>query len=194
MTWLAYARLSCRLCESACLGGLPWWLYRCSQLGFTNISCLLLQVKVLGSAGFVYPSSGLLPWQEPGRQISRTEGSYPRHYIYTRVTIGDGKRAVFWHSTWIGSSPLCLQFLDIYKMLRRKNKTVALAVPNNSWVTDLGNHLMPHQLQEFIQLWRLVRHASSSFDDDWPDSIRWILTADGCYSTKSAYNVQFVGR
>jgi hypothetical protein len=40
--------------------------------------CLLLQVGVLGLVGFVYPSSGLLPWQEPGRQVSRTEGSYPR--------------------------------------------------------------------------------------------------------------------
>jgi hypothetical protein len=33
---------------------------------------------VLGLAGFMYHSSGLLPWQEPGRPISRTEGSYPR--------------------------------------------------------------------------------------------------------------------
>jgi hypothetical protein len=58
--------------------GRPWWLYICSQLGFTSIFCLLLQVEVLGLAGFMYPSSGLLPWQEPGRQISRTKGSYPR--------------------------------------------------------------------------------------------------------------------
>jgi hypothetical protein len=70
---LAYARLCSFLCE------FPWWLYICSQLGFTSsFSCLLLQVEVLGLAGFMYPSSGLLPWQEPGRQISRTEGSYPR--------------------------------------------------------------------------------------------------------------------
>jgi hypothetical protein len=81
MAWLAYARLCSRLCESGRLGGRPWRLYRCSQLGFTSISCLLLQVEVLGLAGFVYPSSGLLPWQEPGRQISRTEGSYPRHRL-----------------------------------------------------------------------------------------------------------------
>jgi hypothetical protein len=70
MAWLAYASSMSR--------GRPWWLYICSQLGFTSIFCLLLQVEVLGLAGFVYPSSGLLPWQEPGRQISRTEGSYPR--------------------------------------------------------------------------------------------------------------------
>jgi hypothetical protein len=66
------------LCEFACLGGCPWWLYICSQLGFTSSFCLLLQVKVMGLAGFGYPSSGLLPWQEPGRQISRTDWSYPR--------------------------------------------------------------------------------------------------------------------
>jgi hypothetical protein len=39
---------------------------------YKSVSCLLLQVEVLGLAGFLYPSSGLLPWQEPGRQISRT--------------------------------------------------------------------------------------------------------------------------
>jgi hypothetical protein len=30
----------------------------------------------------MYPSSGLLPWQEPGRPISRTEGSYPHHLAF----------------------------------------------------------------------------------------------------------------
>jgi hypothetical protein len=39
---------------------------------------LLLKVEVLGLVGFMYPLSGLLPWQEPGRKISRSEGSYPR--------------------------------------------------------------------------------------------------------------------
>jgi hypothetical protein len=61
------------LCKLGDLGGRPWWLYICCQLGFTSISCLLLQVEVLVLAGFGYPSSGLLPWQEPGRQISRTD-------------------------------------------------------------------------------------------------------------------------
>jgi hypothetical protein len=49
--------------------GRPWWLYICNQLGFTSSIFLLLQVKVLGLAGFMYPSSGLLSWQELGRLI-----------------------------------------------------------------------------------------------------------------------------
>jgi hypothetical protein len=77
---LAYA---CDLCEIRCLceislsRGCPWWLYICSQLGFTSSFCLLLQVEVLGLAGFMYPLSRLLPWQEPSRLISRTRGVIP---------------------------------------------------------------------------------------------------------------------
>jgi hypothetical protein len=64
MAWLAYAWDLCEiwyLCEFGLSRGYPWWLYICSQLGFTGSFCLLLQVEVLGLAGFVYPSSGLLP-------------------------------------------------------------------------------------------------------------------------------------
>jgi hypothetical protein len=78
-------------CASLCVGsmrdlvsmgdcpprGRPWWLYICSQLGFTSSLCLLFQVEVLGLAGFMLPSSGLLSWQEPGRPISRTRGVIP---------------------------------------------------------------------------------------------------------------------
>jgi hypothetical protein len=50
------------LCEISLSTGCPWWLYICSQLGFTSSLCLLLQVEVLGLAGFMHPLSGLLPW------------------------------------------------------------------------------------------------------------------------------------
>jgi hypothetical protein len=44
--------------------GTPWWLYICSQLGFIKSFYLLLQVGVLGLAGFMYSLSGLLPGPE----------------------------------------------------------------------------------------------------------------------------------
>jgi hypothetical protein len=60
-----------------CLGGISWWLYIYSQLGFTKSFCLLLQVDVLGLAGFVYSSSGLLPGPKIGRPKMRTRGVVP---------------------------------------------------------------------------------------------------------------------
>jgi hypothetical protein len=53
------------------------WPYICSQLGFTKSFCLLLQVSVLGLAGFMHSSSGLLPRPEPGRPKMRTRGVVP---------------------------------------------------------------------------------------------------------------------
>jgi hypothetical protein len=37
-----------------------------------KVSCLLLQVGVLGLAGFMYPSSRLLPWSIAGMLNMRT--------------------------------------------------------------------------------------------------------------------------
>jgi hypothetical protein len=57
--------------------GAPWWLYICSQLGFTKSFFLLLQVSVLGLAGFMYSSSGLLPRLIEGMLKVRTRGVIP---------------------------------------------------------------------------------------------------------------------
>jgi hypothetical protein len=93
---LAYAWDLCEircLCQISFSRGCPWWLYICSQLGFTSTVCLLLQVEVLGLAGFMCPSSGLLPWQEPGRLISRTRGVIPSSPVVSESWGGRRRRA-----------------------------------------------------------------------------------------------------
>jgi hypothetical protein len=71
------------LCEIWCLCGIslsrgcPWWLYICSQLGFTSSFCLLLQDEVLGFAGFMYPLSRLPLWLIPGMLNMRTRWFVP---------------------------------------------------------------------------------------------------------------------
>jgi hypothetical protein len=85
---LAYAWDLCEircLCEISLSRGYPWWLYICSQLGFTSSCCLLLQVEVLALAGFMYPLSGLLPWQKSGRLISRTRGVIPSSSGFVQI-------------------------------------------------------------------------------------------------------------
>jgi hypothetical protein len=101
------------LCEIGPSRGRPWWLYICSQLGFTGSFCLLLQVEVLGLAGFMYPSSGLLPWQEPGRQMSRTEGSYPRHRSMPTTAASAGIVPFLFASLWSFDSDQRVWFQDL---------------------------------------------------------------------------------
>jgi hypothetical protein len=87
----------------------------------------------------------------------------------TRVTVGDGARALFWRSTWIGGTPLGLQFPRLFAQSRRKNKTVRQALIDNSWVRDLGCTLPAHLLHDYLNLWRLLQDIA--LRHDVPDSI-----------------------
>ena len=46
------------------------------------------------------------------------------------------------------------------------------------------------EIAEFVSLWFLVQNVQLT---DSEDEIRWKWTADGNYTAKSAYNIQFSG-
>uniref|UniRef100_A0ACD5YJN0 Uncharacterized protein n=1 Tax=Avena sativa TaxID=4498 RepID=A0ACD5YJN0_AVESA len=47
-------------------------------------------------------------------------------------------------------------------------------------------------IEQFYKLWE--RLANINLDQHTPDDITWKLTRDGCYSAKSAYNMQYLGQ
>nr|XP_051201804.1 uncharacterized protein LOC127315350 [Lolium perenne] len=130
------------------------------------------------------------PWL--GSPTPCDEGDRALFHAATRVTIGDGKRASFWHSSWLGTAPLDQQFPALYAASRRKNKTVAAAIHNNSWVLDLGRDFPTHLLHDFIRLWRLVQ--TTMLRQNIPDAITWLLSKDGSYTASSAYKIHFEGQ
>jgi hypothetical protein len=149
MAWLAYVwdlgEIWC-LCEIILSRGCPWWFYICSQLGFTSSFCLLLHVEVLGLAGFMYPSSGLLPWQEPGRQISRTEGSYPHQGASGASPSFDACTSwIFLGITWASPSLIFCPFFilshhspipTLENFLHTKHNTILLATFSINIIVD----------------------------------------------------------
>ncbi|XP_010233482.1 uncharacterized protein LOC104583313 [Brachypodium distachyon] len=110
-----------------------------------------------------------------------------------RVTIGNGRTAVFWDSTWLGASPLRFAFPALYALSRRKQRSVAQALSGNQWVHDLRPSIEPTVLTEFISAWTLIANTPP-LRPDVPDSIRWALTDNGTYSSKSTYLLHFLGR
>jgi hypothetical protein len=85
-----------------------------------------------------------------------------------------------------------MQYPRLYDRSRRKNKSVAKALNDNSWVHDIRRNFPPEMLPEFISLWRTLQTVV--LRPHTPDSIRWILTTDGCYSAASAYRLHFEGQ
>jgi hypothetical protein len=56
----------------------------------------------------------------------------------TRVTVRNGKTARFWTSTWASGTTLASMFPLLFKHSRRKNRIVANAMANETWISDLS--------------------------------------------------------
>jgi hypothetical protein len=55
----------------------------------------------------------------------------------------------------------------------------------NKWVDHVSPISSQQEVTEFVALWELTREVR--LDNSREDSIRWRWTADGEYTTKSAY-------
>ena len=110
----------------------------------------------------------------------------------TTITIGNGDKARLWHHNWLeGEAP---RFLapHLFEVVRCKNRTVRQELQNGNWIRSLRARITTSvQIQEFVALW--IRLQDVQLMPDVQDSIVWRWTADGNYSTRSAYRIQFRG-
>jgi hypothetical protein len=109
----------------------------------------------------------------------------------TTVTIGDGKTANFWTSSWAHGQTLKNIAPTLFKKAKRKNVTVHKALQDNKWIGHICPILTPVELQEYILIWNVVQQ--SQLNESREDNIVWRWTANGDYTTQSAYRIQFQG-
>jgi len=70
--------------------------------------------------------------------------------------------------------------------------TVRQKLHNGNWIRALRAHITTTtQLQEFVGLWTRLQNVQ--LQPDVQDTIIWKWTAEGAYSTSSAYMIQFRG-
>jgi hypothetical protein len=114
-------------------------------------------------------------------------------YAATSISIGNGASADFWQTPWLlGQRPMDIA-PDIYALCRRKNWKVVEALHNGAWVDriDFSAGLSVHLLEQFVSLWDQIQRII--LVPGQHDGLTWRLSASGCYSTKSAYLLQFLG-
>ncbi|WVZ55170.1 hypothetical protein U9M48_005869 [Paspalum notatum var. saurae] len=108
----------------------------------------------------------------------------------TMVSVGNGASTSFWHDSWLdGKAPMDIA-PNLYPFAWRKNKKVSEELTDLNWTRGLWRMETTQQLEEFISLWNLLEDIQLS---DQEDSIQWKWTANGIYSSKSAYMAQFHG-
>jgi hypothetical protein len=139
-----------------------------------------------------------LEWKDPtkiwiGSGNPCTNEDMDLFYAATCITLGDGKKTPFWHAPWLdGTKPIDVAPL-IYESSKRKNWKVAQALHQDAWIAkiDLQRTFYLDHFMQFVDLW--TRLTTIHLNPGVSDEISWKLTANGLYSTKSAYEMQFFG-
>jgi hypothetical protein len=70
---------------------------------------------------------------------------------------------------------------------------VADALANDNWIRDIIHNIKASLITEYILLWELVDAAAFNNQDKNDDEIVWTRSADGSYSARSTYRIQFDG-
>jgi hypothetical protein len=136
-----------------------------------------------------------LQWTDPGRpwalsdapcdevdnQLSRSS---------TTVLLGNGRKVKFWESAWLdGMAPRNVA-PRLYKLAWRKKLTVAEDLQNSNWMRGLWRMSTADEIAEFILLWPMIQEVRLN---KLEDQIVWRWTTDRSYTSKSAYEIQFLG-
>jgi hypothetical protein len=114
-------------------------------------------------------------------------------YAATAITLGNGKKTPFWHAPWLqGRKPIDIAPL-IFVASKRKNWKVSQALCDDAWISKitLDNSFTEEHLSQFVDLWALISNVN--LDPEVEDDISWKLTPNGQYTTKSAYELHFIG-
>ena len=112
----------------------------------------------------------------------------------TKVSVGDGRKAKFWESNWIGDQPLKYLAPNLFKHSKRKNRSVLEAITNDAWIEDIRGGVTIQLLQEYICVWEVLHNAGEVIHEGAEDTILWRWSASGLYTAKSAYVMQFMGK
>lgn len=79
---------------------------------------------------------------------------------------------------------------NLYQLTRCKARTICKELHNFNWLRNLRQITNQDQLEELVLLFPILNEFHLT---EQPDNIKWKWTAKGCYSVKSAYEIQFKG-
>ncbi|KAM0876089.1 hypothetical protein ACQ4PT_036414 [Festuca glaucescens] len=112
----------------------------------------------------------------------------------TMIAVGDGAQVLFWDNPWInGVSARCIApaVVNMVRPSVSRKLSVHDGLVGNHWASTISGELSVDATIQFLKLWDAV-HATAT--GNGPDSFRWKWTADGTFTTRSAYRAFFAGR
>jgi hypothetical protein len=127
-------------------------------------------------------------WANMNIRHSATEESLFR--AWTAISLGNGKKVSFWHDRWLqGECPKDIA-PRLYKLVWRKNISVAEALHDRKWSRGLQQITSTEDINSFVDLWQRLREVTLSAQEG---ASTWRFSSNGIYSSSLVYNIQFLG-
>ena len=130
--------------------------------------------------------SGLQPSMEPEVQAIFDSS--------IKVTLGDGRKALFWTDFWLHGRSIQFEAPELFLAVNdgaRRTRTVHEALADRAWIRDITGVLTVRVLLQFMMLTDLLLEVHLLLEI--PDRIIWKWTQTEVYSASSAYQVFFAG-
>ena len=100
-----------------------------------------------------------------------------------KFLVGNGNTTRFWEDTWLGETPLALQYPSSYSIVQRKEDYAAIVLNSTPLNIQFRRSLVGERWNAWLHMVRRLEvHLS-----DQVDTIRWKLTTNGIFSVKSMY-------
>ena len=112
--------------------------------------------------------------------LMRTKDLFLRR---VKFLVGNGMSTRFWEDTWLGDTPLAVQYPTLYNLAQHKEDYVGTILQTTLNI-QFQRALVGERWNAWMHLvWRLIEVQLS----DQPDSIQWKLTSNGRFTVKSFY-------
>jgi hypothetical protein len=97
---------------------------------------------------------------------------------------------LFWTDKWLpGGRSVAEVYPALASFARKSSVTVAQALKRNRWIRDIRGGISTAAMGQYLHLWDLISTIHLNHEED--DKLIWKFSADGCFSTSSAYNLFF---
>lgn len=108
-----------------------------------------------------------------------------KFYQRVKFIVGNGASTRFWEDTWLGDTPLALQYPMLYNIVQRKEDYVSTILQSTPLNIQFRRALVGARWDAWLHLVERIMQVHLA---EQSDSIRWILTKNGVFSVKSMYS------
>ena len=102
----------------------------------------------------------------------------------TKFIVGNGTTTRFWEDTWLGETPLALQYPSLYSIVQRRDAYVAMIMQSIPLNIHFRRTLVGNRWEAWLHLVSRLMDVQLS---QWPDQLCWKLTRNGEFTVKSMY-------